>query len=99
MAVSTKRKRKLLFDNELYLWYVKEDYDSLDYNLHIVSADCKVCLIYRINQINDEFIHPKISVLQSDRLKPGVYSFFPPLADETISSANVRAILNWHKNT
>ena len=92
--INKKGKRKIVFEEQTYYWYVKKENDT-DF-LSISSEDKKLFLSYRVDQISDEYIHPKISVLQSERLIPGVYSFFPPLADESISAHNVRAILNWY---
>ncbi len=99
MAISHKQKRKILYNGKLYLWYIKrdEDYDW-NYYLNIISEDKKTYLSYRINQICDQFIHPKIAVWESDKLETGLYQFFPPIADEAISH-NVRAILNWYEKT
>jgi hypothetical protein len=98
MAISQKRKRKLIYDGDLYLWYVKEDDDfSSIYRLHIMSEDGKMNLIYRVDQISDDVINPEIFVEKSDRLQRGWYRFWPPLADESISNHNVRKILDWYK--
>ena len=94
--INKKGKRKIVFEGLTYYWYVKKENDT-DF-LSISSEDKKRVLLYRVNQISEEYIHPKISVLQSEKLIPGVYSFFPPLADEGISAHNVRAILNWYTN-
>ena len=96
MAINKKGKRKLIFRDQIYYWYVAQDKDSLDYLLTIFSDDCSLYLSYRTNQISDYFIHPKISVLKSDALSRGIYVFFPPLGDEVISKHNVCAILNWY---
>lgn len=96
MAISKKRKRQIVYNGQSYLWFVKEDDDSFDTYLYIISTDKKLQLTYRTNQINDCFIAPKIFVKQSEKLKYGLYQFFPPISDEFISAHNVRAILNWH---
>lgn len=92
--IAKKGKRTLIFKGITYVWFVKKTDEAA--LLSISSEDKKLVLSYRVDQINDEYIHPKISVLQSEKLIPGVYSFFPPLADEGISAHNVRAILNWY---
>ena len=96
MAVSAKGKRRLTFEGKLYYWYVAEDRDSADYLLHIVSEDKKLVLEYRVDQISDAFIHPKLRVVASPDMKPGIYAFFPPLPDETVTSTTVAAVLNWY---
>jgi len=97
MAISHKKKRKLIHNEKLYLWNIKEDEDSyLKFYLDIVSEDRSVYLSYEINQTSDHFRYPKISVGQSDKMPTGMYCFFPPMADEFISTYHVRKILNWH---
>ncbi|MBF7091206.1 hypothetical protein IUY40_06610 [Flavobacterium sp. ALJ2] len=98
MAISHKRKRKIIFKEKLYLWYIIKDDDYEYHYLRIISEDKKLQLSYRINQISDCFIHPKIGVLKSENLEEGVYHFFPTIADEIISNHNVGAILNWYDN-
>jgi hypothetical protein len=92
--INKKGKRKIVFEGETYYWFVKKE-NNTDF-LSVGSEDKSSLISYRVNQINDEFIHPKISVLQSEKMSPGVYSFFPPLSDESISGSTVRAILNWY---
>jgi hypothetical protein len=96
MAISHKGKRKITYKEKLYLWYIAMDDDDCYHYLKIISEDKKTYLSYRVNQIGDYFIHPKISVVESDKLQKGTYVFFPPIADEIISNYNVRAILNWY---
>ena len=95
--ISSKGKRKLIYKDKLFYWFVKLDKDYYEPFLHIISDDRKLRLSYRLNQISDKFIHSKISVLQSEKMKHGVYNFFPPLADEFISAHNVCAILSWYE--
>ena len=97
MAFSKKGKRKIIYNEEIFYWYIKrdEDYD-IDY-LTIIKEDRSHVLSYRVNQISDEFINPKIFVQKSNRLKTGVYYFFPPLADEIITPKTVSSILKWHE--
>jgi hypothetical protein len=93
--IGKKGKRTLVFENREYVWFVKKT-DDIAF-LSISSVDKKQVLLYRVNQIGDDYIHPKISILQSEKLAPGVYSFFPPLADESISANTIRSILKWVK--
>lgn len=39
MAVRKKGRRKITYKNKEYIWYVKEDYDSIYYVLNVVSHD------------------------------------------------------------
>ena len=96
MAFSKKGKRKIIYNEEVFYWFVKRDEDySTDY-LNIIKEDSSLVIFYRINQISDEFIHPKVFIEKSSRLKTGLYSFFPPLSDEIITPKTVEKILKWH---
>lgn len=98
MAISYKRKRKIKYKEKLYLWYINKDEDYGEYYLSIISDDKQLHLSYKINQINDYFIHPKIAVLKSEKLEKGIYRVSSPIADEIISKHNVTALLSWHDN-
>lgn len=43
MAVSPKNKRKLIYKDELYYWYVRKNQEGIP-RLHIISDDKKVNL-------------------------------------------------------
>lgn len=50
MAVASKRRRKLMYLDQLYFWYVKGDYDFCDRPvLHIISSDKKLILAYPLH--------------------------------------------------
>ena len=99
MALSKKGKRKIIYNEEIFYWYIKSDEDyGTDY-LNIIKEDCSIVIFYRVNQISDEFIHPKVFIEKSNRLKTGLYCFFPPLSDEIITPKTVSMILKWHEQT
>ena len=96
MGFSKKGKRKIIYNEEIFYWFVKRDEDySTDY-LNIIKEDRSLVIFYRVNQISDEFIHPKVFIEKSSRLKTGLYPFFPPLSDEIITPKTVSNILKWH---
>ena len=69
MALSKKGKRKIIYNEEIFYWYIKSDEDyGTDY-LNIIKEDCSIVIFYRVNQISDEFIHPKVFIEKSNRLK------------------------------
>lgn len=92
--INKKGKRKIVFEGTTYYWYVKKENDT-DF-LSISSEDKKLVLSYRVNQIDDDYIRPKIRVVQSEKLLSGVYLFWPILSDEIISGRNIAKILNWY---
>ena len=96
MGFSKNGKRKIIYNENIFYWFVKRDEDHGTDYLNIIKEDRSLVIFYRVNQIGDEFIHPKIFVEKSSRLKTGLYSFFPPLSDEIITPKTVRKILKWH---
>lgn len=95
--ISQKGKRKLIYKDRLYYWFVKLDEDYHKPYLLIISDDRKLQLFYPLNQTNDKFSYPVIRVSQAEKLKAGWYCFSPPIADEFVSAHNVCAILNWYE--
>lgn len=97
MAVSHKRKRKIIYKDKLYLWYIipDDDYHFLFY-LKIIADDQTLHLSYETDQASDLFIQPKIGIIKSEKMKPGRYKFSPRIQDKIFSNHNVRLILEWH---
>jgi len=97
MAVSHKRKRKIIYKDKLYLWYIipDDDYHFLFY-LRIIADDQTLHLSYGTDQASDLFIQPRIGVIKSEKLKSGRYKFPPRIQDKIFSNHNVRLILEWH---
>jgi hypothetical protein len=97
MAVSHKRKRKIIYKDKLYLWYIipDDDYHFLFY-LKIIADDQTLHLSYGTDQASDLFIQPKIGVIKSEKLEAGRYKFSPRIQDKIFSNHNVRLILEWH---
>lgn len=50
MAVSTKNRRKLSINNRKFIWCVKDDPDSADFVLHVVSEDKNFIVTYHLRQ-------------------------------------------------
>jgi hypothetical protein len=63
MGISTKSRRKLIVDRRSYVWYVKEDEDSPDYVLHVLSDDKQFIIQFHLGQ-HDETCH--LTVIGSD---------------------------------
>lgn len=97
MAVSHKRKRKIIYKDKLYLWYIipDDDYHFLFY-LKIIADDQTLHLSYGTDQASDLFIQPRIGIIKSEKLKSGRYKFSPRIPDKIFSNHNVRLILEWH---
>ena len=65
MAVSHKRKRKIIYKDKLYLWHIipDDDYHFL-FHLKIIADDQTLHLSYGTDQVRDLFIQPKIGVIK-----------------------------------
>lgn len=50
MATREKSRRKLTIHGRLYVWYVKEDYDSSSNVLHVLSDDKQFIVHYHLGQ-------------------------------------------------
>ena len=50
MSISTKNRRKLIFGEREFVWYVKEDSDSADMVLHVASRDKQFIVLYHLRQ-------------------------------------------------
>ena len=49
MAVRKKGRRKIVVDNEEFIWYVKDDDDGGGLILHILSQDKKLIILYPLD--------------------------------------------------
>ncbi len=99
MAFSKKGKRKIIYNEEVFYWYVKRDEDYYTTYLNIINEDNSLVIQYYVDQIRHEFIHPKVFIQKSSRLKTGLYCFFPPLPDEVITPKIISKILEWHEQS
>lgn len=45
MAINTKGKRKIIFNNEVYYWFVKIEKDG-SHRIHILTEDKKINRVY-----------------------------------------------------
>ena len=97
MGISKKGKRKIIYNEELFYWFIQRDEDYGTDHLNIIKEDCSLIIFYRVNQIRDEFIHPKVFIKKSSRLKTGLYPFFPLLSDEITTPKTIINILKWHE--
>ena len=97
MGISKKGKRKIIYNEELFYWFIQRDEDYGTDHLNIIKEDRSLIIFYRVNQIRDEFIHPKVFIKKSSRLKTGLYPFFPLLSDEIITPKTIINILKWHE--
>ncbi|AFY44808.1 hypothetical protein [Nostoc sp. PCC 7107] len=50
MAVSTKNRRKIVINNRKFIWYVKDDPDSSDFVLHVISENKNFIVNYHLQQ-------------------------------------------------
>ena len=65
MGFSKKGKRKIIYNEEIFYWFIKRDEDYGTDHLNIIKEDRSLVIFYRVNQISDEFIHPKVFIEKS----------------------------------
>jgi hypothetical protein len=100
MGVSTKSRRKLIVDGRSYVWYVKEDDDSPDYVLHVLSDDKQFIVQFHLGQHN-ETCH--LTVIGSDFKRViGTGSSWRRFRcpewrsdNSAITPKNVRSLIEW----
>lgn len=64
MGVRTKGRRKIIVNDNLYVWYIEQDYDS-EYNiLNIISED-KSLIISSPLKVNIPYVISKGNVFQN----------------------------------
>lgn len=104
MAVRTKSRRKLTVADRQYVWYVKEDDDSLDHILHVLSEDKRFIVHYRLAQPHDRLY---VTVLGKEFKRVtgtgGVWRRFrcPRWDNENgiVTSGGVRNLIEWCADT
>jgi hypothetical protein len=100
MGVATKSRRKSIVDGRSYVWYVKENDDSPDYVLHVLSDDKQFIVHFHLGQ-HDETRH--LIVIGSDfkrvNGRNGCWRRFrcPEWSSENgaITPKNVRSLIEW----
>ena len=104
MAVRKRSRRKLAVGDRQYVWYVKEDDDSPDHILHVLSDDKQFIVQYRLAQPPSR---QYVTVLGKEFPRAtgtgGVWRRFrcPRWDSETgiISSGGVRSLIDWCMET
>lgn len=100
MGVRTKKRRKLIYQRQLYVWYVKIGEEDNYFYLNIISQDKKYIFSYPIQQNrlspNRHFIIAKGRYFQGQQLDGRWNRFYtPPWEDEVITPSLVAEILSW----
>ena len=82
MAISKKGKRKITVNNKIFLWWVYNEQDQIEFDgnqIKLISEDQTVYLKYGLDQIinNDRYI-----VVALDQNKYKVHIYCPKFEDE-----------------
>ena len=99
MAVRMKNRRKIIYNGELYVWYVSPDEDYMDRPvLHIISSDKKLILAYDITG-SIPYVISKGRVFQGKR-SDGCWSRYmaPELEKAAVTPAFVACLIEWAVN-
>ncbi|MDN2697124.1 hypothetical protein O0882_12435 [Janthinobacterium sp. SUN073] len=76
MAISKKRKRKIVVNKQEFYWYIGKDPHDKNFAkaLHIVSPAKDFLVIYRLDFITEGSVFPKLEVIRSCYIKTGFYN-------------------------
>ena len=96
MGISTKRKRKIIFNDELFYWYVgKDPRDRFAKAIHIMSPDGGFLAIYRLDFVTEGSILYKLEIIKSKHIIPTFYHVNPGIHEETVTPKLVADILHF----
>ncbi|MFD1900637.1 hypothetical protein [Enterococcus termitis] len=95
MSVSKKLKRKIIFNDNVFYWYVgKDPFDKyVAKALHIVSADKSFLIVYRLSAVTEGSVFPKLEIIKSNYIKPGFYDLNRESNERTVTPKLVESIL------
>lgn len=98
MGIRTKSRRQLTIDDRRYVWYVREDDDSLDHILHVLSKDKQFIVHYHLAQL-DERRYLTVLGREFGRVggTGGVWRRFrcPRWENDVVTPAAVRSLIEW----
>ena len=95
LAISAKRKRKIVVDNHEFYWYVGQDPWDKKFAkaLHLVSPNRDFAALYRLDPVTEGSRCPKLQVIRSRWVQPGFYPLNEEVHEEAVTPECVRQIL------
>lgn len=95
MGVSKKGRRKITYNDKLYVWYIALDYDSPYYILNIVSEDKALVLACPL-ELNKNYVISKGNMFQGQKTN-GTWKRYlcPVYFPEIITPKIVSDIIRW----
>lgn len=95
MGVRKKGKRKIIYDNNTYIWYVALDHDSPDYILNIMSQDKQFIIACALTK-KSPYIISKGSRFQKNRMDGRWHRYRLPFdIPEIITPKFVSKLIEW----
>lgn len=95
MSVLKKGRRKIICDNQEYVWYVSQDDESDYYILHIISEDKRLILSVPL-QVTTPYVISKGNIFQG-QITNGRWNRYLLSLDipDVITSKSVATIISW----
>lgn len=95
MGVRTKNRRKIRVNDDLYVWYVEQDYDSENYLLNIISEDKKLVLSVPL-QTENAYLISKGSIFQNKKTSGRWERYRLPITvTDIVTPGVVSEIIRW----
>lgn len=95
MGVRKKGRRKIRCSDKSFVWFVKLDYDSPDYLLHIIAEDKTLILTCPLH-MESPYVVSKGSVFQNQAMDGIWHRYLIPFdVPEIITPKFVAALIQW----
>ncbi|RAV18758.1 hypothetical protein DQG23_23775 [Paenibacillus contaminans] len=102
MAVSKQYKRKFVYQDIVFYWYVNPDYDDEGkINVHILSNDKKFIVAYEIGQASIHKKNPFLVVMGNEFIgysekRTGYFRVRTPIWHDAVATPSfVKTIIEW----
>lgn len=95
MSVRKKSRRKIQYNDKLYTWYVKLDYESPDYLLNVVAEDKSLILTCPLHK-EKPYIISKGKIFQNQMMDGIWHRYLLPFElPEAITPKFVSMLIQW----
>lgn len=95
MSIRTRKRRKIVVDDKLYVWYIEQDCDSIYYLLNIISNDKELILSVPL-KTGMPYIVSKGRIFQNTKTSGRWERYkLPNAIPDTITPKTVSEIIRW----
>lgn len=97
MGCSKHLKRKIVFDDMVFYWYVGKDPRDAHFAkaLHIAAPDKAFLAIYRLDFVSEGSRIDKLEIVKSNWIAPGFYALRQHTAERAVTPRLVADILRF----